>query len=130
VRIAKRVPSALVLVAIALGLAGCGKRPKLVAVTGKVTHNGQGVTGGSVWFHPDGGADGPEKMGGQLQLDGSFTARTFPHGEGIPPGKYKVTLSPDLAGRAGVPEYGDVTKTPWEVEVPDAGLADHSFEIK
>ena len=100
-------------------------------ITGKVTHKGKAVTGGSVWFHPETAApDKAEKMTGLLQLDGTFTAKTFPHGDGIPPGKYKVTLSPDLAGLAGVPQYGDVTKTPWTVEVPDAGLADHTFEIK
>lgn len=112
-------------------LLGCGNKPKLVAVTGKVTHDGKSVTGGSVWFHPEGGNEGKtERMSGQLQLDGTFTARTFPHGEGIPPGKYKVTLSPDLAGRAGAPRYGDVAKTPWSVDVPETGLTDQAFEIK
>jgi hypothetical protein len=116
---------------LALALTGCGSKPKLVSFTGKVTHNGKTVTGGSVWFHPEGSSDGKqERMSGQLQLDGTFNAKTFPHGDGIPPGKYKVTLSPDLAGRAGVPHYGEVTKTPWSVDVPDAGLADHTFEIK
>ena len=119
------------LFALAFALTGCGAKPKLVAVTGKVVHKGNPVTGGSVWFHPAGGDDGkPEKMSGQLQTDGTFTARTFPHGDGIPPGQYKVTLSPDLAARAGVPHYGDAAKTPWSVDVPDAGLAGHTFEIK
>jgi len=114
-----------------VALAGCGTKPKLVAVTGKVTHGGKSVTGGSVWFHPErGNPDKPERMSGQLQLDGTFTARTFPHGDGIPPGKYKVTLSPDLAGRAGTPRYGDVATTPWSVDVTETGLADKAFEIK
>jgi hypothetical protein len=115
---------------LSLVIAGCGSNPKLVPFTGKVTHHGKSVTGGSVWFHPQGGDATAEKMSGQLQIDGTFAARTFPHGDGIPPGKYRVTLSPDLAARAGVPNYGDVTKTPWAVEVPDAGLADHVFEIR
>jgi hypothetical protein len=115
----------------AVALAGCGNKPKLVAVTGKVTHGGKSVTGGSVWFHPAGGDQGKqERMSGQLQLDGTFTARTFPHGDGIPPGKYRVTLSPDLAGRVGAPRYGDAAKTPWSVDVPETGLADQPFEIK
>ena len=119
------------LFASTVALAGCGNKPKLVTVTGKVTQKGKTVTGGSVWFHPEGADEGKtEKMSGQLQLDGTFTAKTFPHGEGIPPGKYKVTLSPDLAGRAGVPNYGVVTKTPWSVDVPETGLTDHVFEIK
>lgn len=115
----------------AVALTGCGDKPKLVAVTGKVTQGGKSVTGGSVWFHPEGGnAEKQERMSGQLQLDGTFTARTFPHGDGIPPGKYRVTLSPDLAGRAGAPRYGEVAKTPWSVDVPETGLADKAFEIK
>jgi hypothetical protein len=126
-----RIVTAVGLFAAAFALVGCGSKPKLVPVTGNVTHKGKAVTGGSVWFHPEGGdPDRAEKMSGQLQFDGTFTARTFPHGDGIPPGKYKVTLSPDLAGRAGVPQYGDANKTPWSVDVPDAGLADHRFEIK
>lgn len=109
----------------------CGKKPTLVPVTGKVTHAGRAVTGGSVWFHPEVGGEGQsEPMSGQLQIDGTFSARTFPHGDGIPPGHYRVTLSPDLAARAGVPRYGDVAKTPWVVEVPEGGLAGHVFEIK
>jgi hypothetical protein len=126
-----RLATVAALFALAIGPAGCGSKPKLVAVTGKVTHKGNPVTGGSVWFHPEGGDQGkPEKMSGQLQTDGTFTGRTFPHGDGIPPGKYRVTLSPDLAARAGVPHYGDAAKTPWWVEIPDAGLAGHAFEIK
>lgn len=110
---------------------GCGNKPTLVTVTGKVTHAGKAVTGGSVWFHPEAGNGGKtERMSGQLQTDGTFTARTFPHGDGIPPGKYRVTLSPDLAARAAAPKYGDVGKTPWSVDVPDMGLTDQVFEIK
>lgn len=112
-------------------VAGCGQKPKLVPVTGRVTHYGKSVTGGSVWFHPEGGTDDKvERMSGQLQLDGTFVARTFPHGDGIPPGNYKVTLSPDLAARAGAPRYGEVARTPWVVEVPQDGLSGHVFEIR
>jgi hypothetical protein len=111
--------------------AGCGTKPKLASVTGKVTHGGKAVTGGSVWFHPESGNEtGPERVSGQLQLDGTFVARTFPHGDGVPPGRYRVTLSPDLAARAGVPRYGNISTTPWVVNVPEDGLDHHLFEIK
>jgi hypothetical protein len=124
----RALPAAVLLSFI---LTGCGNKPKLVEVTGRVTHDGHPVTGGSVWFHPaDGNSYQGEKPSGQLQLDGSFAARSFPHGDGMPPGKYRVTLSPDLAGRIGKSELGDATKTPWSVEVPDAGLKDHTFEVK
>ena len=69
-------------------------------------------------------------MSGQLQLDGTFVARTFPLGDGIPPGHYRVTLSPDLAARTGLPRYGDVSRTPWEVDVPAGGLSGLVFELK
>jgi hypothetical protein len=116
---------------LAFAIAGCADKPKLADVTGKVTHNGKAVTGGSVWFHPaDGNAYQGEKPSGQLQIDGTFNAKSFPHGGGIPPGKYKVTLSPDLAGRMGKPQLGDAAKTPWSVEIPADGLKDHAFEVK
>jgi hypothetical protein len=112
-------------------LVGCGTKPKLAPVGGKVTHGGKAVSGGSVWFHREGGNESdPERMSGQLQLDGTFVARTFPHGDGIPPGTYRVTLSPDLAARAGVPRYGNISTTPWIVDVPANGLSDRVFEIK
>ena len=126
-----RVWIAVGLALLAALTAGCGKKPELVSVTGKVTHGSKTVTGGSIWFHPTGESPSQTgQMSGQLQLDGTFTARTFPHGDGIPPGHYRVTLSPDLAARAGLPRYGDVARTPWEVEVPAGGLSGHVFELR
>ena len=119
--------AALVLVASA----GCGSKPKLVGVTGKVTHKEKGLSAGSIYFHPaDGNSFSGEKPSSMLQLDGSFTMRTYPHGEGVPPGKWKVTLSPELAGRVGKPDYGKPEKTPWSIDVPDAGVKDHVFVVK
>jgi hypothetical protein len=112
-------------------LAGCSSKPKTVPVTGKVTHKGQGLTAGSIWFHPTGDNRWQgEKPSCQLGLDGSFTMRTYPHGQGVPPGSYKVTLSPDLASRIGRPDCADPNKTPLSIDVPDAGLADQVFEVK
>lgn len=117
--------------ALVAGALGCGNKPKLVTVTGKVTHKTNAVTGGSVWFHAVGvDPDKADKVSGQLQLDGTFTARTFPHGDGMPPGQYKVTLSPDLAARVGQPRFAEVAKTPWTLDVPETGVADHHFEVK
>jgi hypothetical protein len=128
--VTRAVPAAAVL-ALALSAAGCGNKPKLVPVAGKVVHNGNPVVGGSVWFTPaEGNPYQGEKPGGQLQIDGSFKAKTIPHGDGMPPGKYTVTLSPDLAARAGAPDYGDAAKSPWSIDVPDTGLTDQVFEIK
>jgi hypothetical protein len=103
----------------------------MVSVTGRVTMNGEGVTAGAIYFHPDAGnsfqKDSPSS---QLQLDGSFTMKTFPYGDGVPPGKYKVTLVPELASRIKHPEYGLLEKTPWEITVPETDVAGHVFEVK
>ena len=116
---------------LALVLAGCGDAPKLVAVAGKVSMKGQPVTAGSIWFHPAAGnAFAGEKPSCQLELDGSFTMRTYPYGNGVPPGAWKVTLSPELANRLKKPEYSDPAKTPWAADVPAAGLPGATFEVK
>ncbi len=122
----------MIAVSFALLLAaGCGGSPKLVPVTGKVVHGGKGLTAGSVWLHPaEGNPWQGEKPGGQLQLDGSFTMKTYPHGEGVPPGAYKVTLAPELAGRIRRPDYGKAEKTPLRLDVPDGGVQDKVFEVK
>jgi hypothetical protein len=112
-------------------LAGCGDRPKLVPAAGKLTHKGQPLTAGSVIFVPDAGnawaKDNPSSL---LQTDGSFTMKTFPYGDGVSPGKYKVTLDPALAGRIRQPALSKADKTPWSVEIPDTGKTDISFEAK
>jgi len=119
-------------VALAVVLVGCGgEKPKMVAFTGKVVHKGQPVTAGSINFFPDSAnnyqKDNPSSL---LQIDGSFTAKTFPFGDGIPPGKYKVSLAPQLAGRLKAPTYGSPEMTPWKVEVPEGGLKDQVLEVK
>jgi len=109
-----RFPACRLTVAVliaALAAAGCGTKPKLV-----------GVTGGSVIFVPDSGnawaKDNPSSL---LQTDGSFTMKTFPYGDGVAPGKYKVTLDPALAGRVRQPALSKTDKTPWSVEIPGSG---------
>jgi hypothetical protein len=59
---------------------------------------------------------------GQTDADGRFELRSPPHGEGVVPGRYKVTLqqytgSPPLPAR-----YGNVALTPLRIEVPKEGL--------
>ena len=121
----------LIVLQFALWSAGCGDgRPNLVRVAGHVTMNGQPVTAGAIIFHPD-SANGfqNDKPSSVLQLDGSFTMKTFPYGDGVPPGEYKVTLAPELATRIERPRYGNVSETPWEIDVPPDGLTDHVFEL-
>ncbi|MFM7070833.1 MAG: hypothetical protein ACKO38_03440, partial [Planctomycetota bacterium] len=86
------LPSALMILA---GLVGCGgNQPPLAPVTGKVAMDGKPLTAGAIVFHPDvANSFQDDKPSSLLQLDGSFTMRTFPFGDGVPPGKYKVTLA-------------------------------------
>lgn len=111
---------------------GCGSSaPKLVSVTGKVFHKNQPLTAGSIFFHPDAGnPTREEKSSCLLQLDGSFVMRTYPYGNGVPPGAYKVTLAPELANRIKLPHYADPEKTPLRIDVPDAGVQDIVFDVK
>jgi hypothetical protein len=116
-----------------LAVAGCGGEaaPKLVPVTGKVVHKGQPLTAGNIFFHPaEGGTEPRDTPSSQLQLDGTFKLVSVPWGDGAKPGKYRVVLSAALAGGIKKPEYADPKKTPWTVEVTDAGLKDHVFEVK
>jgi len=113
-------------------LAGCTDpgRPTLVPVTGRVVIDGQPLTAGAIIFHPSEGnpymKDRPSSL---LQLDGSFSMKTFPFGKGVSPGPYQVTLAPELATRIRRSEYARADTTPWSVEVPVTGLSGYQFEI-
>jgi hypothetical protein len=115
-----------------LSILGCGpKAPPLVAVTGKVVMAGQPLTAGSIILHPtDANSFKDDNPSSLLQLDGGFTIRTFPFGDGVPPGKYKVTLAPELASRIRRPEYADPKRTPWELDVPATGSVNQTFEVQ
>jgi len=114
-----------------LGLCGCeSDQPALVEVTGRVTLQGQGLTAGSITFHPT--ADNPfqsDAPSSQLQLDGSFRMRTWPWGDGVPQGSYRVTLSPELAGRIGRARYADKSSTPLVITVPASPVTGHEFRV-
>jgi hypothetical protein len=121
-----------VLVLVLFAACGCGgDKPKLVSVTGKVLHNGQPLTAGSIIFYPDAGNSyQKDKPSSLLQVDGSFTMKTYPFGDGVPLGTYKVTLAPELAARIGRPDYAKPERTPLSIVVPESGLADQVFEVK
>jgi len=117
---------------LALIVTGCGSdAPKLVEVTGKARHDNEPMTAGSIWFHPaPSNKVQSEPSSCVLQLDGSFKMRTYPYGDGVPPGTYKVTFSPELADRLGLPGYVDAANTTLEIVVPDEGLSDITVEAK
>lgn len=110
---------------------GCGPPPpKLVPVRGRVVFEGQPLTAGSVTFHPAANAtytaDRPSSL---LQLDGGFTMKTYPFGAGVAPGRYTVTLAPELANRIGHPEMADPDRSPWQVDVDNSGTAGLVLEV-
>jgi hypothetical protein len=129
---ARILPLPLLLATVAFSaISGCSGAPKLVSVTGKVVHKGQPLTAGTIYFHPaPGNASKEEKSTCLLQLDGSFVMRTYPYGNGVPPGSYRVTFTPELANRIKLPQYADPEKTPLHLEVPDSGVQDHVFDVK
>lgn len=123
-----REATAIVVCMVAL-TAGCSQPPALdlVPVTGKVTLNGKGVAPGSIVFQSD--RENALATTSLLQLDGSFTMRTYPHGEGARPGTYRAYLQ---LGGGGTPETARFTKpetTPLVIEVPAAGLTNYHIEL-
>ncbi len=118
------------LFAILIGCAG-KDGPTLVPVHGKVLNNGKGVTAGSIYFHPDADAEyTKDKPSSMLQIDGSFTLKTFPFGEGIAAGNYTVTLAPELAQRLKKPDYGAPSSSPWKITVPPDGIPELVLNVK
>jgi len=116
-------------------ISGCTKPPKLVSVMGQVMHKDKPVTAGSIWFQADGVPTVPgepplERGSCQLAIDGKFVIRTYPWGDGVMPGHYKITLAPEIANRLRLPKYADVKTTPWEIDVPESGLMDLMLTVK
>jgi hypothetical protein len=89
-------------VVFSIAVLGCGGNSgdlSTAPVKGKVTHNGQPVTGGSVIFSPIAASAGtkPTQTGksgvGNVGNDGSFTLSTYGNGDGAVVGKHRVTYS-------------------------------------
>lgn len=75
-------------------LAGCGRgKINLVPVQGTILHLGKPVAEATVCFIPDGPDAGGRVMAqGTTRDDGTFELESYPHGAGVMPGKYKVTV--------------------------------------
>jgi hypothetical protein len=111
--------------------AGCGSRTPLAPVAGKVTLDGQPVTGGQVTLVSVGDAAKVDPKGslsaGQIDSGGQY--KIFTGGkEGAPLGQYKVTVTPsmvpapDATKAPTVPfnaKFMNVRDTPLTVEVVD-----------
>jgi hypothetical protein len=119
-------------------LCGCGsdgRGAKLAPVTGRVIYKNEGVSAASIYFLPDAEKGNSGSMATAiLQADGSFTMETYPKGNGVAPGAYKVTLDLGRRMEKDLDKYRKVETTPLSYEVPEEGLKslmiDLSKEIK
>jgi hypothetical protein len=92
--------------ALAVVLAGCSGEP-VGYVSGKVTLNDQPVTEGSVVFE---NAEAGISVSVPLQSDGTYEVRTYDR-EGLPPGSYKVAITPATMGEGETPLAVDPSQT-------------------
>ena len=99
---------AVLLVACLAVETGCGRRPALAPVSGRVTLDGRPLGFGSVMIQP---TAGPAARG-RIQPDGSFTVGTFAPGDGAIVGPATVRVAcyeqqrPGAAAQQGEPTLG------------------------
>lgn len=122
-----------VLCGLTIGLAvlsGCGQASlPLAPVAGRLTYRGRYVSKATVQLLADAtkGTHAPTATG-ETGQDGSFTLQTPPHGAGVMPGHYKVTVR---QYHSSIPtKYGNPARTPLQVEVPPGGLSDWTIQLK
>jgi hypothetical protein len=93
--------------ALLIGLAGCSGGQATAKVSGKVTHNGQPVTGGMLTFSPVASSSGAVTAGkgatGEIKSDGTYVLTTNIAGDGAVIGRHKVTFLPRAAAAAEAP---------------------------
>ena len=119
-----RVGGLLSLVSL-VSLLGCGAASDdlpTAKVTGKVTADGEPVTGGDLIFVPIGKG---KNAAGTVGSDGSFTLTTYIKDDGAIVGKHQVTFTPASVAVAA-PAAGGHTPTPAS---PYAGLVPEEAEI-
>ena len=89
-------------------------------VDGQVKYKQRPLSGATICFIPDitkGNRNGLQATG-QTTADGSFTLQTYPHGDGVMPGFYKVTCT--VFGGVALPQkYRNATQTPLTAEVKE-----------
>lgn len=88
-----------------LAFAGCGSKTN--SVSGKVTFNGQPVTGGSLTFLPQAGEGASASELGKpaattVGVDGSYIVKPDSDGGGAVTGKHRITYSAPVIETPGV----------------------------
>ena len=96
---AKQAALVVLLVACSLCHMGCGRRPALAPVSGRVTLDGKPLEFGSVMIQPKAGP----AARGTIQADGSFTVGTFQPGDGAIVGPATVRVACYEQQRPGAP---------------------------
>lgn len=98
----------ILLGACLISATGCGRRPTLAPVSGRVTLDGRPLAFGSVMIQPTGGP----AARGRIQPDGSFTVGTFAPGDGAIVGPATVRVAcyeqqrPGATAQQGEPTLG------------------------
>ena len=116
-------------------LCGCtssdGKGPKLTPVGGRVIFKNEAVTAAEIYFVPD-AEKGNRGEGAQaiIQEDGSFKMETYPKGEGVIPGAYKIKLGLGRRPDKELDKYRDVKTTPLTIDVTDKPIEGYVIELK
>ncbi|MDB5345806.1 MAG: hypothetical protein JWP89_4183 [Schlesneria sp.] len=90
----------LILVCLFVGCSGAAndrwtdKRPAIVAVSGVVTLDQKPLSGAIVSFSPESDGTSTAKPGASAQTDstGRFKLTTFKEGDGVPPGRYQISV--------------------------------------
>ena len=108
-----RVLVGLAMVASVLIATGCDNRPSRVPVSGQVTIDGEPLEFGSITFYATGGG---RPGGASLAEGGSYSVTMHDPNDGLPPGKYTVTVAAaewvsDKACRWHAPKHYQDAKT-------------------
>lgn len=118
--------------ALLIGLSGCsGSQRPTAKVSGKVTHDGKPVEGGSVTFAPiaDGGEAG-KPASGEIKSDGSYSLGTYAPGDGAVIGRHRVMFSPPSGGAAPAEGSDDGEHDETPPPSPYVGLKPKEAEVE
>lgn len=119
-----------------LWVSGCGgsSKPKTIPITGRVTIDGQPPgEEGSLYFTPTESAPGYIKRpaSGGYTADGSYHVMSWEPNDGLVPGHYSVSVSPNDPKVTKVPvSYQASGTSGLEVDVPiDQGKIEYNIEL-
>jgi hypothetical protein len=122
-----------------LGAAGCGCTSDIVAVSGRVTLDGQPLAGAVVTFQPilDRGATTATGSVGRTDSEGRFVLRLIsPDRPGAAVGEHTVTITTATAsGSDAQPPQGERLPKAWQngshrFRVPPGGTREANFDVR